>query len=126
MVGRFVSRDRQPFLTLDDLSVILNDMSTARTTIQLDRAVLADAKKFAAETGRTLGAVIEEALMEVIPRSKRPKRNGKRKRITLPDYDLGRLRPGISLERNASIESVFDKLYVEKLQRMSGEPNGSH
>ncbi len=43
-----------------------------RTTIRLDDHLLADAKRVAAETGRTLAEVIEEALREALARPAHP------------------------------------------------------
>jgi predicted transcriptional regulator len=39
-----------------------------RTTVQLDEQLLAEAKKVAAERGRTLTAVLEDALREAFAR----------------------------------------------------------
>src|SRR5437773_11130029 len=39
-----------------------------RTTVRLDDRVLAEAKKYAAETGRTLTSVLEDALRETLAR----------------------------------------------------------
>jgi hypothetical protein len=41
-----------------------------RTTIRLDAALLAEAKKLAAETDQTLTAIIEDALRERLARRK--------------------------------------------------------
>ncbi len=43
-----------------------------RTTIRLDDQLLTEVKQFAAQTGRTLTAVIEDALREVLARRHAP------------------------------------------------------
>lgn len=90
-------------------------MKAERTTVRLPASLLSDAKKYAAETGRTLTSLMQDALIEVLARKKKPR---KRKRITLPDYDLGPMRPGLSLDHNASIQEFFDQEYIEKLRRL--------
>jgi predicted transcriptional regulator len=50
-----------------------------RTTIRIDHALLADAKHLAARTSRSLTAVIEDALREVL--RGREKRAGRRRFI---------------------------------------------
>ena len=75
-----------------------------RTTVRLDPALLAEAKKLAAGTGRTLTAVLEDALREVVSRRRRrPKGTPK---LTIVD---GRgVRPGIDLDDSAALLDVMD------------------
>ena len=75
-----------------------------RTTVRLDPALLAEAKKLAAGTGRTLTAVFEDALREVVSRRRRrPKATPK---LTIVD---GRgVRPGIDLDDSAALLDVMD------------------
>lgn len=76
-----------------------------RTTIRLDDALLADAKAVAARTGRTLTAVIEDALRESLARSP----EGPRADRPLPVYDGDGLVPGIDLDDTAGLLSVMDE-----------------
>ena len=77
-----------------------------RTTLDLDDAVLHEAKKTAAREGKTLTRVVEEALRErVAPR----KRSGKRFRLRLLTKK-GRLIPGVDLaDRDALYERMEDR-----------------
>ena len=74
-----------------------------RTTIRLNDRLLAEAKQLAAQTGRTLTAVIEDALREKLAR---PHRRAKAKRIRLPVHGSGGLQPGIDLDHSAPHASV--------------------
>ena len=75
-----------------------------RTTIRLDDQLLRDAKRMAAETGRTLTAVIEQSLRETLTRRKasRP-----RERIELPTMS-GRLMPGVDLDDSAALLDIME------------------
>ncbi|MCG8357198.1 MAG: type II toxin-antitoxin system VapB family antitoxin [Kiloniellales bacterium] len=77
-----------------------------RTTIRLDDDLLVEAKKYAADTGRTLTAVIEDALREVLAR-----RDGRRssKRIRLRTYGRGGLQPGVDLDDSAALLDLMDR-----------------
>ena len=77
-----------------------------RTTLDLDDAVLREAKKVAAREGKTLTRVVEEALRDrVAPR----KRSGKRFRLRLLTKK-GRLIPGVDLaDRDALYERMEDR-----------------
>ena len=71
-----------------------------RTTVRLDDRLLADAKHLAAESGRTLTAVIEDSLREVLARKRlAPKRQPRR----LPTFKGRGLHPGVDLDNNASL-----------------------
>lgn len=76
-----------------------------RTTIRLDDHLFREAKKLAAESGRTLTAVIEDALRETLARA-RGRRAGKRP-PRLPTFS-GALRPGIDLDSNASVLDAME------------------
>jgi hypothetical protein len=54
-----------------------------RTTVRLDDALLTEAKKLAADSGRSLTAVIEDALREVI--SRRRSLTPRNSRIVFPE-----------------------------------------
>ena len=71
-----------------------------RTTIRLDEHLLRDAKQFAARTGKTLTAVIETALREMLAR--RDKR-AKPERVTLPTFAGNGMHPGVDLDDSASL-----------------------
>ena len=77
----------------------------SRTTIRLDPHLLRDAKKHAAATHRTLTAVIEDALREVLARS----------RAAQPPLDLpvstraGGPMPGVDLIKTAALVDPWEK-----------------
>lgn len=76
-----------------------------RTTIRLDDELLRRAKMLAASTGKTLTAVIEDALREVLSRE------GWRGRSTLPKLPTFRgdgLRQGIDLDDSAGLIEVME------------------
>lgn len=75
-----------------------------RTTVRLDDALLADAKTLAARTGRTLAAVIEDALRESLGRRGR----SGRERIELPTCKGGGVQPGVDLDNSASLLDLMD------------------
>jgi len=76
-----------------------------RTTIRLDDELLRDAKKLAAETGRTLTAVIEDALRQQLARREAP-----RGRVELPVFHGGGgLQPGVDLGDNAALRDLMDE-----------------
>jgi hypothetical protein len=78
-----------------------------RTTIRLDETLLARAKELAARTGRTLTAVIEDALRAALAQS-RGRRRGER--IEVPTFGAGGVRPGVDLDDTASL---FDSMESE-------------
>ena len=76
-----------------------------RTTVRLDPALLAEAKKLAAATRRTLTAVLEDALREAVSRRRRRAKSSPPK-LTIVD---GRgVRPGIDLDDSAALLDVMD------------------
>ena len=76
-----------------------------RTTIKIDDELLAEAKARAAASGRTLNAVVEDALREVLAR--RPSR-GRARRAALPTFSGGRLLPGVDLDDSAALLSLME------------------
>lgn len=75
-----------------------------RTTIRLDNELLTAAKRRAVDTGRTLTAVIEDALRRVLaehptPRTAQP---------PPPTYGDGGTLPGIDLNDSASLLDAMD------------------
>lgn len=74
-----------------------------RTTLQLDDALISEAKVLAARTGRTLSQVIEDALRQMlIPRPREP-----RQAPPLPTSP-GAPRAGVDLDDNAWLRDLMD------------------
>lgn len=74
-----------------------------RTTLDVDSSLLRAAKRRAAETGRTLTAVLEEALRRYLEPSRKP---GGRYRY-VPLTKRGRVVPGVDLaDRDALYERM--------------------
>lgn len=71
-----------------------------RTTIRLNPRLLAEAKKRAAETGRSLTAVISDALRESLGRRARESR---RKPLRLRTVKGDGLQPGVDLDDTAAL-----------------------
>ena len=76
-----------------------------RTTIRLDDGLLREAKRRAAETGTTLGAVIEDAVRDSFSRRGRPART---RPIALPTYRGRGLQPGVDLDDTASLMQLME------------------
>ncbi len=77
-----------------------------RTTIRMDDDLLAATKQLAAQTGRTLTAVIEDALREALMRHRRKKRQ---KPIRLPTMTGNGLQPGVDLDDSASLLELMER-----------------
>ncbi len=77
-----------------------------RSTIRLDETLLKQAKKIGADTGRSLTAVIEDALREVVSRPKASP--AKKNKLTLPTFKGRGLRPGIDLDSSAALLDAMD------------------
>jgi hypothetical protein len=76
-----------------------------RTTMRIDERLLADAKKLAAETGRTLTSVLEDALREALARrSTRVRRAPVRLKTVKGDG----IRPGVDLDDTASLLDLME------------------
>lgn len=71
-----------------------------RTTIRLDDQLLKSAKRYAHETGKSLTAVVEDALRQILSRRtvKQP-----RKPVKLTTVSGQGVRPGIDLDDSASL-----------------------
>jgi predicted transcriptional regulator len=72
-----------------------------RTTVRLDDHLLAEAKKQAAETGKTLTAVLEQALRESLARRSGPKATPKS--IRLKTAKGSGVRASVDLDNSASL-----------------------
>ena len=76
-----------------------------RTTVRLDEQLLKDAKRLALETGRTLTAVMEEALRAALAQRPKPAR----KHVPLPvSKQRGWVLPGVNLDDNAATRDIMD------------------
>ena len=71
-----------------------------RTTIRLNEKLLAEAKKYAAESGRTLTSVLEDALRETLGRRRARQ---KTKPVRLRTVKGNGVRPGVDLDDSASL-----------------------
>ena len=76
-----------------------------RTTINLDDVLLAEAKQVAARTGRSLTAVVEDALRE----SLRRRQDTARQAIELPVFGEGGVQPGVDLDDGAALLDLMEQ-----------------
>ncbi|MEN6407282.1 MAG: hypothetical protein ABFC77_12520 [Thermoguttaceae bacterium] len=76
-----------------------------RTTLRLNDDLLAKAKRAAIESGRTLTAVVEDALAQSLAG---PPSSSKRRRIRLPSSGRGGVRPGVNLNSAADLLEIMD------------------
>lgn len=76
-----------------------------RTTVRLDDDLLRKTRALAAETGRTLTAVIEDALREALARQRA--RRG-RPRVVLPTFKGQGLQPGVDLDDSAGLLDIMN------------------
>jgi len=76
-----------------------------RTTIRLNDNLLADAKAHAVRTGRTLTAVIEDALRQALARGE-----PETKRPHIPVFrGGGGLQPGVDLDDSAALLDLMER-----------------
>ncbi|MCP9488098.1 MAG: type II toxin-antitoxin system VapB family antitoxin [Gaiellaceae bacterium MAG52_C11] len=76
-----------------------------RTTVRIDEHVLADAKAVAVRTGRTLTAVIEDALRESLARSRKSE---PAQHDELPAHSA-RLQPGVDLDDSSALLDLMEE-----------------
>ncbi len=76
-----------------------------RTTIRMDEELLRAAKQLAARTGKSLTAVIEDALRESLARQGS---TSPREPVRLIRVGGSGLRPGVDLDDSASLLDVMD------------------
>ena len=75
-----------------------------RTTIRLDGELLRQAKRRALETGRTLNAVIEDALRAALY----ARRSREARTVELPVSGAGGTLPGVDLDSTAALYDIMD------------------
>ncbi len=76
-----------------------------RTTVRLDDQLLTAAKEHAARTGRTLTALLEDALRTFLALESRQTR---RRPLRLPTFGDGGLQPGIDLDNTADLLDLME------------------
>lgn len=76
-----------------------------RTTIRLNPRLLAEAKRLAADTNRSLTRVIEDALREVVGRRKRQPRRA----VSLTIVGGRGVNPGIDIDDSAALLAAMDQ-----------------
>jgi hypothetical protein len=75
-----------------------------RTTVRLDPHVFKAAKKLAADSGRTLTAVIEDALREVVAR----RVAGPRTPFRITTFGGDGVMPGVDISNSAALLDLMD------------------
>ena len=89
-----------------------------RTTVRLDEHLLAQAKRHAAESGKTLAAVLEQALRESLARSAP---QPKAKRVRLKTVKGGGVRAGVELDDSVSLLDLMGpEVNLQQGRRASG------
>ena len=73
--------------------------------MRFDEQLLTAAKEHAARTGRTLTALLEDALRTFLALEKRPKKRRSRK---LPTFGEGGLQPGVDLDNSADLQDLME------------------
>lgn len=76
-----------------------------RMTVRLDDQLLTDAKQQAARTGRTLTALLEDAVRFYLALESRPKDRRSRRLTT---YGKGGLQPGVDLDNSADLMDLME------------------
>lgn len=76
-----------------------------RTTVRLDDDLLREAKRYAAEQGTTLTAMLDQALREILARQGR---EPQLERIPLPSFKGRGLQAGVDLDDSASLLELMD------------------
>jgi plasmid stability protein len=75
-----------------------------RTTINIDDDLLAEAKQVAARTGRSLTAVVEDALRESLHRRHQPVR----RTVELTVFGEGGVQPGVDLDDSSALLELME------------------
>lgn len=82
--------------------------TTTRTTVRLDPLLMQNAKRLVSLEGKTLTAVIAEALEQRLAKS-RAKSPIKKQKVTLPTVDLGQPLSGVGLDDSAGLLDLMKK-----------------
>lgn len=77
-----------------------------RTTIRLNDELLAATKQFALQTGRTLTAVVEDALREVLSRHQQKEKKAPVRLTTVKGKGL---LPGVDLDDSAALADLMEQ-----------------
>ncbi len=77
-----------------------------RTTVSIDDHLLVEVKRLAAESGRGMSEIIEDALRESLARSRGLPR---RARVELPVDGRGGLQPGVDLDDGAALLDLMEQ-----------------
>jgi plasmid stability protein len=80
-------------------------MPSVRTTIRIDDDLYRRAKARAAQTGRTVGELIEDAVRAAL----RPQGRRDGELPTLPVYGGSGVQPGVDLTSNVAIRDAMDE-----------------
>jgi hypothetical protein len=75
-----------------------------RTTINIDDSLLAEARQVAARTGRSLTAVVEDALRESLHR----RASTAHRAVELPTFGEGGVQPGVDLDDSAALLDLME------------------
>ena len=76
-----------------------------RTTLNIDDALLDEAKSVAARTGRSLTAVVGDALRESLHR----RHHTARQAVELPTFGAGGVQPGVNLYDSAALLDLMER-----------------
>jgi len=76
-----------------------------RTTIRLDDQILSEAKQLAARTGKTLTAVIEDALRQALAGQNYA---SKRQPVRLPTFSGQGIQPGVDLDDTSALFDLME------------------
>ena len=74
--------------------------------VPINEQLLREVEVVAAKTGRTVPAVVEDALRETLARRRE---SPGRKRIFLPTFDGGGLLPGVDIDNSASLLDIMEE-----------------
>ncbi len=77
-----------------------------RTTIRLDERLLREAKQAAVQTGRTLTAVIEDALRQFLNRREAP---AERRPFRIRPFKGTGVAPGVDLDDSAALLDLMER-----------------
>jgi len=76
-----------------------------RTTLDISDDLMARARRLAADSGRTLTAVVEDALRMMLAKRRPPQSPG---RVRLTTIGRGGVQPGVDLDDSAALADLMD------------------